>query len=808
MKLKAYLRERDIFGKRIEISDSHKTPAGGLASLVLRFAMAVYVVSLFRTMFTYDDDKTYQHRYSIAMTDEGSWEHNQVAVEDTGIVFYFALYLFGPDGIQRNLPYSKHTQRYIKARFAQKATDFTEADEADYHNFTFHNAKSCEESDFTRMNTYAKHEDKMADLFHMWDAFYILCPDLRHEYNLVGTDAHLKYDSFLFQLSKCSNDTLEATDEPCAPEDEIEEFVNRVFVETWASFLSVDFQIRNTVPFQRSEKWLKADLMESEHRFVSMYQITRHVIETEDSFFQLGQVTHADEMYDLQLSHNHRMLPDFKNPGALFEAEFILNQHAVKHVRIIYNIMDVLGDMAGIFELATSIVGFFLLSVSQHSMTINTIKKLFLVRTHDDHLFHHKDKKATGKDVVNKGIQKYLDPEITEYIQDLDLKEAIVKYNKKICLTELQSVQLYFVNLYNKWMKALKMPAKLLMVTKLTVLYEECEQRLDKSLNILKLLKDIKYMKLLLKFKINPEIETKFQIHHCAKNVINLDALYSERVQAVSGQIQPKLTIGRLGRTSSAEVELGCGESCEPSPEPARPGRGGTLRAEKQVVIRNAIDLFLKNKKQQMQLLRSSIRNSARRREQVAVPPYSSDPDESVDLSSRSGSRGPSRRDGARSSFSRHPESPRGGSPALSQQSAPPIESSPRHRPSIEETKLEVDHRGADTIHDIESSQLYFPGVMPHELGDPHNDGRSLSSLKKDDSHPGLLQGHPRGKATLLPPIERPRRAPAGPYSNLEIAPTGHASLSLPSLTIQNPNLSGLPFLQASPEAGSQRPYE
>lgn len=257
----------------------------------------------------------------------------------------------------------------------------------------------------------------------------------------------------------------------------------------------------------RNEKWLRADIVENKYLTTNIYRIRQHEIETEDAILQLGQQSFEDTLYDLQQSHHHKMYPNSNSPGAFFETEFVLDQYGIKHVRIAYNLMDVLGDLAGVFDLAVHLVGFFILSISQHSMTISTIKKLFLVRTSDDTIFVAKDR-TLKKD----GISKYLGPEITECIADVNLRNEVLKHNKKISITQNQSINLYFQNLYNKWIDVCCCPRKCCKpkVNKLTVLYQECEERLEKSLDILKLLKDVKYMKLLLKFKINPEIETKF----------------------------------------------------------------------------------------------------------------------------------------------------------------------------------------------------------------------------------------------------------------------------------------------------------
>lgn len=53
------------------MSKSHTTPLGGVVSIFLETMMAVYVVSLFIIMLQYEDDKTFKHQYSIAVSEDG-----------------------------------------------------------------------------------------------------------------------------------------------------------------------------------------------------------------------------------------------------------------------------------------------------------------------------------------------------------------------------------------------------------------------------------------------------------------------------------------------------------------------------------------------------------------------------------------------------------------------------------------------------------------------------------------------------------------------------------------------------------------
>lgn len=271
MKPKAFLKRNDIFGQKIEISDMHQTVLGGVASLLLRLVMVVYVVTLLRVMLTHQNDKTYKHTYSIAMEEEGGFITNRILYENTGVILYFSLYYFDQNGFQRNLPYDESTRRYIKVDYGQKKTDFMESDESNYFEYNLTKAKPCEEEDFLKANKFRQHDAKIADIYANWQGFTFMCPNASYE--LENTDANAQYQSMVFQVSKCRSDELVDGDLPCAEEEAIENFTSRLFVETWASYLTVDFYLHDQDPIQRSEKWLASDLLDPKHLQKKIFHI-------------------------------------------------------------------------------------------------------------------------------------------------------------------------------------------------------------------------------------------------------------------------------------------------------------------------------------------------------------------------------------------------------------------------------------------------------------------------------------------------------------------------------------------------------
>ena len=61
---------------------------------------------------------------------------------------------------------------------------------------------------------------------------------------------------------------------------------------------------------------------------------------------------------------------------------------------------------------------------------------------------------------------------------------------------------------------------------KLVTLQFEGETRLLKNFDLVKICNDIKYLKLLTKFELKPNLQTKFAIRHCKKSVIDVDDLF------------------------------------------------------------------------------------------------------------------------------------------------------------------------------------------------------------------------------------------------------------------------------------------
>ena len=64
------------------------------------------------------------------------------------------------------------------------------------------------------------------------------------------------------------------------------------------------------------------------------------------------------------------------------------------HQRKVYDLLDLIGDLGGVFEICFQMLGFFILPVSYHSFIIKALKKIFLIKSKDDELTGPTDNKV------------------------------------------------------------------------------------------------------------------------------------------------------------------------------------------------------------------------------------------------------------------------------------------------------------------------------------------------------------------------------------------------------------------------------
>ena len=105
------------------------------------------------------------------------------------------------------------------------------------------------------------------------------------------------------------------------------------------------------------------------------------------------------------------------NKGLLFQNIYIFDQHSVQYKRVSYNVLDLIGDIGGVFELFVSLCGILFNSIAEHSFVLSAMKKIFLIKTSEPEAFEFKEDKESAPrrnttsiqaEAQIRGIQKYL----------------------------------------------------------------------------------------------------------------------------------------------------------------------------------------------------------------------------------------------------------------------------------------------------------------------------------------------------------------------------------------------------------------
>ena len=145
--------------------------------------------------------------------------------------------------------------------------------------------------------------------------------------------------------------------------------------------------------------------------------------------------------------------------------------------------------------------GFMLYPISEHSFYLKAIKKLFIAKTSDESLFIKRKIKSKHQKIDFESVK-------TQELQ-----------HKQINISLKSSVRLYLQNYLSSWFGFQLYTPK----GKLQKLYEQGQDKLEGEMNIVKIIRNLKFLRILMKKYVADE-QMQFDIRHNPKNVIDLDA--------------------------------------------------------------------------------------------------------------------------------------------------------------------------------------------------------------------------------------------------------------------------------------------
>ena len=102
----------------------------------------------------------------------------------------------------------------------------------------------------------------------------------------------------------------------------------------------------------------------------------------------------------------------------------MLESESIRHIRYIYSLLDILGDLGGVTEVIMLLFGFFLYPIAEHSFGLQALRRLYKARTKDNDLFRKDEDDGLAADTSKKEEFDIISPNKSHKLVDKE-KEAI-----------------------------------------------------------------------------------------------------------------------------------------------------------------------------------------------------------------------------------------------------------------------------------------------------------------------------------------------------------------------------------------------
>ena len=111
-------------------------------------------------------------------------------------------------------------------------------------------------------------------------------------------------------------------------------------------------------------------------------------VETYDSYYYNGildRITNSFEFFDIQSvqESSFKHIKDDSDKDLIIRHNYEILDSSLVHKRVVYSVMDILGDLDGIAEIILKVIGFILLPISEFSFNLQAIGDTYFARTKD-----------------------------------------------------------------------------------------------------------------------------------------------------------------------------------------------------------------------------------------------------------------------------------------------------------------------------------------------------------------------------------------------------------------------------------------
>ena len=110
--------------------------------------------------------------------------------------------------------------------------------------------------------------------------------------------------------------------------------------------------------------------------------LVKNEIQTMDNLLLVDIPSYEGHFYQFGEIINRPMHPN-KVKGELLSVNLYLKSESIFHVREVFTLFDLVGDLGGVIEVLIITLGILLYPISEHSFLLSASKLLFKARTND-----------------------------------------------------------------------------------------------------------------------------------------------------------------------------------------------------------------------------------------------------------------------------------------------------------------------------------------------------------------------------------------------------------------------------------------
>lgn len=245
---------------------------------------------------------------------------------------------------------------------------------------------------------------------------------------MEGDQSTMFSRSLGFKFEKCQGDNCK---------DDLDNWLMDIQVDMWIIEEMIDPLQYITRPTNQIQRMLNshifAETIIGKIIPVEQIELVKNEFFMEDDWFQIGQISKNGSYFNVKDTLLWRKFAQSQNLLLLEHTLFLCSAH-ITHKRKIYDIVALLGDLGGVTEVITLVLGCLLFRISKSSYNMMSTKRMFLARTKDDELFDEADEKNKKKWFLTDtsmppGIQKKLKQEVQKHrVIKFSIKDKLCYY--------------------------------------------------------------------------------------------------------------------------------------------------------------------------------------------------------------------------------------------------------------------------------------------------------------------------------------------------------------------------------------------